>query len=281
MNMPSHSYAKLITAAAVSLLLAACSAQIEKPEGADAARMKLAKLQADPQLASRAPLAIKEAEAAVRNADQPQPDIEEGKHLVFIADHKIDIAAAQAQTRLLVDQRKTLSEQREKARLDSRTREADKAHDVAAAARGDADDARRQAEDLQKQLDALNAKETDRGLVITLGDVLFDTARAELKSGATMHLSKLAAFLTQYPDRTVAIEGYTDSVGSEDYNFDLSQRRADSVKSFLVGQGIASSRLTTVGKGENAPVASNESASGRQQNRRVEVVIANMTTSMK
>lgn len=287
MKMPSHSdtklitCTKLITAAAVSLLLAACATPPGKPEGADNARMKLAKLQADPQLASRAPLAIKEAETAVSNAEQPQRDVEEGKHLVFIADHKVDIAAAQAQTRLLVDQRKTLSEQREKARLDSRTREADKAHDDATVARNDADGARRQSEDLQKQLDALNAKATDRGLVITLGDVLFDTARAQLKSGATMHLGKLAAFLNQYPDRTVTIEGYTDSVGSEDYNLDLSQRRADSVRAFLVGQGIAANRLVTSGKGEDAPVASNDSAAGRQQNRRVEVVIANTTTSMK
>jgi outer membrane protein OmpA-like peptidoglycan-associated protein len=111
--------------------------------------------------------------------------------------------------------------------------------------------------------------------------VLFDTAKAQLKSSATTHLGKLAAFLNQYPDRTVTIEGYTDSVGSEEYNLDLSQRRADSVRAFLVGQGIAANRLVTAGKGEDAPVASNDSAAGRQQNRRVEVVIANTTTSMK
>lgn len=278
MKKSSDGYKKLIIAAAASLLLGACASHMNKPAGADNARMKLAQLQSDPQLASRAPLAIKEAEAAVSNAEQPRKDkdMEEGKHLVFIADHKVDIAIAQAQTRLLVDQRKTLSEQRESARLDSRTREADKAH-------GEADAARQQTEDLQKQLDALNAKATDRGLVITLGDVLFDTARADLKGNATTHLGKLSAFLTKYPDRTVAVEGYTDNVGSEDYNLGLSQRRADSVKTYLVGQGIDSSRLSASGKGEDAPVASNDSAAGRQQNRRVEVIIANSiaTTSMK
>lgn len=278
MRTSSDGYKKLITAAAVSLLVTACASNMNKPVGADNARMKLAQLQADPQLASRAPLAIKEAEAAVANAEQPRKDkdMEEGKHLVFIADHKVDIAIAQAQTRLLVDQRKTLSEQRESSRLASRTREADKAH-------GEADVARQQSEDLQKQLDALNAKATERGLVITLGDVLFDTARAELKGNATMHLSKLSAFLSQYGDRTVAIEGYTDNVGTEDYNFGLSQRRADAVKTYLVNQGINSSRLSTSGKGEGNPVASNDSATGRQQNRRVEVIISNpvVATSIK
>lgn len=280
MNISTSSYTKMIAAAAAVLLLAAC-ATMSKPEGADNARSKLTQLQSDPQLASRAPLAIKDAEVAVHAAEQPQRDVEEGRHLVFIADHKIDIATAQAQTRLLVDQRKTLSEQRENARLDSRTREADKAHSDVSIARNEADSARQQSEDLQKQLDALNAKATDRGLVITLGDVLFDTARAELKSGATMHLGKLSAFLNKYPDRTVVIEGYTDNVGGEDYNMGLSQRRADTVKTYLVGQGIDSSRLVATGKGKDAPVASNDSAAGRQQNRRVEVVIANMTTSMK
>jgi len=105
--------------------------------------------------------------------------------------------------------------------------------------------------------------------------VLFESGRAELKPGATSNLGQLVAFLARYPSRTVAIEGHTDSVGGDDYNLGLSQRRADSVRSYLVTQGVDAARVTAVGAGEGTPVATNESAAGRQQNRRVEVIISN------
>jgi outer membrane protein OmpA-like peptidoglycan-associated protein len=121
----------------------------------------------------------------------------------------------------------------------------------------------------------------DRGLVLTLGDVLFTSGRADLKPGAAGNLNKLVAFLNKYPDRSVSIQGYTDSVGSEDYNQGLSERRADSVKSYLAGQGISTMRLSALGKGRSDPVADNGSAAGRQQNRRVEVIISNPTTALR
>ncbi len=253
---------KLTGVAIAFLLLSACGSMPTQPAGLDNVRNKLTQLQADPQLASRAPVAIKEAEAAVLAAEAPQKKKDAGlaQHLVFIADRKVDIAQAQAQSRLSEDQRKILSEQRETSRLDARTQEAD---------------------DLRRQIDQLNAKQTDRGLVVTLGDVLFDTGKSSLKGGAANNLSKLSAFLNKYPDRTVVIEGHTDSVGSENSNFSLSQRRADSVKSYLMNQNVDSSRLSASGKGESSPVASNDSPVGRQQNRRVEVIISNTTTSLK
>jgi len=150
-------------------------------------------------------------------------------------------------------------------------------------ARGDADAAllaanasQQQAAELQRQLEILQARPTDRGLVLTLGDTLFATGRAEIKSGATANLDRLTTFLNEYPKRTAAIEGYTDSMGSEEMNQSLSERRADAVKNYLVGQGVGSARLTSSGRGENSPVADNESAAGRQQNRRVEVVISEL-----
>ncbi|MBY0482991.1 OmpA family protein [Nitrosomonas sp.] len=281
MNTPIYRFKKLIAITLTPVIFAACSTPI-KPEGADMARSKLIQLQSDPQLASRAPVAIQEAELAVRAAEVPQEDVGLGKHLVFMADRKIDIATYQAHSRLSEDQRKMLSEQRDNARLDSRTREADRAHSDATAARREANLANmdteialQQAADLQRQIAELNAKATDRGLVVTLGDLLFDTGKATLKGGAAGHLGKLAAFLNQYPDRTVMIEGHTDNVGSEDYNLGLSQRRANSVMTYLVSQGVASNRLAAYGKGENFAISDNESASGRQQNRRVEIIIAN------
>jgi outer membrane protein OmpA-like peptidoglycan-associated protein len=129
---------------------------------------------------------------------------------------------------------------------------------------------------LERQIAELNARETDRGLVVTLGDLLFATGKSDLTGGAGPNLDKLAAFLGEYPDRTVLIEGHTDSVGSEESNYFLSQRRADSVKSYLVSRGVQANRLTTSGLGQGSPVASNDSATGRQQNRRVEVIISNV-----
>jgi len=292
----------LVASTVASLLLAACATAPLKPDGAAEVRNKLTQLQSDPTLANRAPLTIKEAEAAVSAAEQPQADKELGAHRVYLADRKVETARAQAETSLAEDQRVALSTQRESARLDARTREADAAKGQVATARAEgaeqkeaADQARgianaamvaaasseREAAELQQQIDALQAKPTDRGLVLTLGDVLFASGRADLKSGANGNLNKLVAFLDKYPDRTVAIEGYTDNVGSEDYNQGLSERRADSVKSYLVGQGIGSARLSASGKGKSNPVSGNESADGRQQNRRVEVIISNPSSALR
>jgi len=274
-----HNISKSIGMVVLSaVLLSACATTSKTPAEVAAVRSKLSTLQSNPQLASRAPVAIKEAELAVQAAEKVPKDKSYLNHLVWVADHKIDIASAQAQARYLEDQRKDLLESREKARLDSRTLEADLAKSEAERAKGDAEYARKQAEELQRQIAELNAKATERGLVVTLGDLLFETGKSDLKEGAVVNLAKLSAFLTQYPDRTVAIEGHTDSVGSDDYNLSLSQRRASSVQQFLIGQGIAANRMTAVGKGENFPVASNDSASGRQMNRRVEVIIANTKT---
>jgi outer membrane protein OmpA-like peptidoglycan-associated protein len=289
----------LIGAAVAASLLAGCASAPMKPAGSEQVRAKLTALQGDPTLATRAPVATKDAELAVKLAETPEADLVLAAHRVYIADRKVDTARALAATKFAEEERTALSQQSEKARLDSRTREADRAKsdavvaraesaeqklaagqaaNDAAAARNDAATAQLaanlQAAALQSEIDKLQARPTDRGLVLTLGDTLFATGRSELKSGATANLDRLTTFLTEYPNRTAAIEGFTDSMGSEDYNQDLSQRRADSVKRYLVGRGVDTARLSSSGRGENAPVADNESAAGRQQNRRVEVVIS-------
>jgi outer membrane protein OmpA-like peptidoglycan-associated protein len=292
----------IATAVASILLTTACTTAPVKPDGAAEARVRLTQLQSDPNLASRAPVEIKDADAAVRAAEQPELNKELAEHRVYMADRKVDTAKALAETRFAEDQRVVLTAQRDRARLDARTQEADAARGQAATARAEgaeqkaaADQARidassaqraaanseQQATELQRQIDVLQAKPTDRGLVLTLGDVLFTTGKADLKLGATDNLNKLVAFLDKYPDRSIAIHGYTDSIGSEDYNQGLSERRADSVKSYLTGQGIGSSRITASGKGRSDPVADNDSAAGRQQNRRDEVIIGNPPTALR
>jgi len=300
MNISTSPRHTLVAVGVTCALLAACAAAPTKPDGADSLRSRLTQLQSDPQLGSAAPLAMKEADVAVTAAERPQTDKALAAHLVFMADRKISIAQAQAQSHVAVDQRKELGEQREAMRLQSRTQEADSANRrtaiaqanasneklAADVARSQADmardataDAQRNAQELQKQIDDLQAKVTDRGLVLTLGDVLFTSGTAQLNVGSSGNLGKLAGFLDAHPERTAIIEGHTDSVGGEDYNQGLSQRRAEAVKSYLVSQGVGSARLTASGKGKSAPIGDNGSATGRQQNRRVEVIIDNSQPS--
>ena len=306
----------LIVAAVSMALLAACATPAVKQDSTVGLRDRLSRLQADPELSSRAPVAIKDAESALAEAERPERDSALAAHRYFMADRQIDKADAMAHERLAVDQRKQLGEAREAMRLQARTQEADAANARARVAQADAQDQRREAADandrtavalasaddqrvaataaraanaeaqagaveLQRQIDALNARATDRGLVITLGDVMFDSGAATLRSSGDSHLDRLAGFLNRYPLRTARIEGYTDSVGTDDYNLALSQRRADAVKSYLVNKGVAAERVTTDGKGKSAPVASNQSSAGRQQNRRVEVILADAQVTLR
>lgn len=261
----------LIAAAVASTLLTACASAPPIPAGSADVRGRLAALQADPQLAGRAPVAIREADAAVQAAETPEADEVLAAHRVFMADRKVESARALAQTSLAEDERTVLARQRENARLDARTREADAAKDQAV-------HSRQLAAELQQRIDEMNAEVTDRGIVLTLGDVLFPSGKAELVTGSAGNLDKLISFLGKYPDRVVAIEGNTDNVGSEESNHRLSERRAESVKTYLVVNGVAPGRLTASGRGESNPVADNESATGRQQNRRVEVIISSPAT---
>ena len=128
---------------------------------------------------------------------------------------------------------------------------------------------------LRQQLNTiLETRESARGLIVNLSDVLFDTGSANLKAGTREKLAKVAGIFLAHPGLKMQVEGHTDSVGSEDFNQRLSQNRADSVRTYLVAQGIGSGSVGTAGFGESQPVASNTTEAGRQQNRRVELVVS-------
>jgi outer membrane protein OmpA-like peptidoglycan-associated protein len=288
MNNPSYTATKSAIAVAVAAsLFIGCASTPKHPAGYEQVRTKLTALQNDPKLANGAPVALKDAEAAVHAAEPAEKNLVLAAHRVYMADHKVETARSLAETKVAELERTALNEQSEKARLNARTLEADRAKSEALVARAEtaeqrlaanasqqvANDAQAQAAELQRQLEILQARPTDRGLVLTLGDTLFATGKAELKAGATANLNRLTKFMNEYPNRTAAIEGFTDSMGSDEMNQSLSERRAAAVKDYLVGQGVGSARLSSKGRGENSPVADNDSVAGRQQNRRVEVII--------
>ena len=259
-----------LAAAAVASVLAGCAATPARPAGAVDARARLTQLQSDPALANRAPLAMQAADDAVRVAERPETDSDLEAYRVYMADRKIDIARAEAETRLAEDQRPELRAESEKARLDARTRELDLSQNQTAMA--DAEGADHAAE-LQRQIDLLQARVDGSNLVVTLGDSLFSDDGTVLQDSSSGDLNRLVTFLDRYPDRTASITGYTDNTGTDGDDQARSERSADSVMSYLIEQGISPDRLSASGMGDSSPVATNDSAFGRQQNRRVEVAI--------
>lgn len=186
--------------------------------------------------------------------------------------------AAQRAAQAQVEQARALAEQSARDRAAAEAARA-AAEAQAQEAQANAAKAEREKAELRDQLrqqlnQILETRESARGLIVNLSDVLFDTGSANLKSGAREKLAKVAGILLSHPGLKMQIEGHTDSVGSTEYNQRLSENRADSVRTYLVGQGIASNSVGTTGFGETMPVASNDTAAGRQQNRRVELIVS-------
>jgi len=154
-------------------------------------------------------------------------------------------------------------------------REAEQARSVARAEAEKAERIKAEADQLMKELSDLQAKQTERGILIRMTDVLFETGKSNLSLEVMRSVDKLTEFLEKHPNRYVLIEGHTDSIGGDELNLALSQKRADAVKERLVAKEVAEKRITTRGYGKKYPLASNETPAGRQQNRRVEVIILN------
>jgi outer membrane protein OmpA-like peptidoglycan-associated protein len=273
---------KLITGIGLALALGACASMPQPNAALEDARAAVQTAEADPNVAKYAPLDLDRARKDLSVAESAALNHHEAEtnQAAYLAAQNARIAQAHGAAK--ADDARVAAGQTERDRivLAARTREAENAkaaaansQAVAAVALSQRDQANEEAARAQAELEALKATPTPRGLVMTLGDVMFDTGRSELKSGGVRKIDQLAQFLTEHPERRVQIDGFTDSVGSDAYNEELSQRRADAVKAALVSRNIDPARISTEGYGKAYPVASNSDSGGRQLNRRVEVVI--------
>lgn len=226
--------------------------------------------QTNPQVTNMAALELKEASNFLEKADAALNNRENDttvNHLAYLANQQVAIAQETARGKVAELVVTNASGKRNQILLDARTAEADESK------RQVAFDQVLIAEQ-ERQLRELNAVKTERGLVITLNDVLFRTDMAQLEPNGVRTVQKLADFLRQYTQRNVLIEGHTDSTGSHIYNQELSDRRAHSVRMALIDNGISSNRIASHGYGEAYPVASNDTAANRQLNRRVEIILS-------
>jgi outer membrane protein OmpA-like peptidoglycan-associated protein len=265
----------MLMGTALALGLAACVTTPAPNPALLNARSVVQQAQADPNVNRYAPLdlaAAKQqldvAEAAALRHDEPgiaQP--------AYLAVQAARLAQAHAAARADDARVAAGAAERDQIQLAARTRDADAAKLATSRALGQRDAATEESARLQAEVDQLKATPSPRGLVLTLGDVLFDTGRAQLNPGSTRKLDQLAQFLADHPLRRVQIDGFTDSMGSESYNLDLSQRRADAVRLALITRGVDPARIGSQGYGVEFPVAGNTESGGRQLNRRVEVVI--------
>ncbi|PKN25889.1 MAG: flagellar motor protein MotB [Deltaproteobacteria bacterium HGW-Deltaproteobacteria-21] len=240
-----------------------------------------------PHVKEYAPIPLREAYLNLRRAEEAESAAARN-HFAYLAERQAALALAMTHRRIAEDEMAQLAEDRDSLVLRSQRQRTQEAEMEADRLRRERELAREQAERfrweseremqrLREQLAELEARETDRGLVLTLDNFLFETNRADLKAGAFRSLEKLSDFLKQNPGRNIMVEGHTDSTGSAQYNLDLSRRRAEAVAQALRSQGIQPDRIITRGYGQEYPVASNDTSSGRLQNRRVEVVIENAT----
>jgi outer membrane protein OmpA-like peptidoglycan-associated protein len=297
MNMKANFFKATILASAV--LLTACASTPTSTPTLDQARGDFVAANNIPQVSTYAPLEFKQASDALEQANGAaarRDSLDKIDQLAYIAKQKIATARQIASQKAAEADIANSGRQRDQMRLEARTAEADRAKMDAERAKMDAQSAQAQAVDAQRQamnaeaqtreaqaraaqLEAqmaeLQAKKTERGMIITIGDVLFGTDQARLTPDGMNTVRKLADVLTQNPNRTVLVEGFTDSVGSAAHNQELSERRAASVASALTGMGIGRERVAMRGYGKAYPVAGNESASNRQLNRRVEIVLSN------
>jgi outer membrane protein OmpA-like peptidoglycan-associated protein len=306
MNTTTRFASTLTALAAAAALMAGCASAPTVTPTLQQARSTVRSAESDPAVLKYASLDIKKASDSLKRAEELSVKRESPADIdsaAYIASTQARTAMALAKAATEEEAIKAAEADRERARADANARranvaqaqaanaqmaaanasaDANVARQQAATANADAASAQAQAANAQaaaaalaQELADLQARQTDRGMLVTLGDVLFEFGRAEIKPAAQTSIAKLAHYLNQHPDRRVLIEGFTDSVGSDSANLTLSQRRSQAVAEALRAQGVDPTRVATRGYGEAYPVASNSSTSDRAMNRRVEVYISN------
>ncbi len=292
-------------AIALTLTLAACATTRSDPALINA-RDAVDQMARDPLVSRFAAVESTRAQNALRRAEAAalsELSRDEVAHRSYVAQQLAAAAISQADARSAEQRLQQANVVREKMILEARTRdatvaqtqaqqaqtqaqqaqaeaqqaqqEAQRARAQVGQAQSAAEEQQRRAEELKRQLQEFNAKQTNRGSVVTLGsDVLFDVNKAELRPGARRSVQRLAEVLQQHPDRKVTVEGFTDSTGSAEYNMELSRRRAESVREALAREGVPERNIEIQPHGQDYPVADNTTPVGRQMNRRVEIIIS-------
>lgn len=260
MNKQWFTSGSVITLAA---LLSACASAPEQHQGMLDTRAAYDTAVDNPEVARNGLSHLRDADQAL---DRAEALFEEGTatdlidHHVYRANRHIEIARENALRAGLEEELAAAERQRDDLRIRIGERRAQVAE--------------MEARMLREQMDRLQAEQTERGMVMTLGDVLFDINEAQLKPAGERTVNRLAEFMKEFENYRVRVEGYTDSIGEADYNQMLSLERAESVRAELLAAGIAPNRILVQGFGEQYPKASNNTAAGRQENRRVEIVIS-------
>ena len=318
-----------ITLILMLVLLSACVAVPKKDLALEKVREELDNLKSNSELAGYAPLALGEAERALRQAELATGDDVYRSYLVYMADRRIQVARTMAEreqyeqlldqledqrsamlikaSQLEADQARleaerarllvaTTSEDAQRAREERQqalqkeaesvraaklsAEEANQARRLADSRASEAEFARREADlasqqitSLTRQLENLQLRETESGVVVTLGDVLFATGQTQLVEGGRSSLAEVVDLLQTEPEKKIRVEGHTDSRGDAEANLELSEKRAQAVREALISLGVSSERVTATGMGEDFPIASNEDEEGRAQNRRVDVIL--------
>lgn len=284
----------LVTAAVSAALLgvAGCASTPKTNAALEQARSAVSQAESNPSVPEHAPTELDRARKLLVNAEGTADESSKARttnHYAYLATQMAHIAEQRAQEKVAVARIKSGETERQQILLSARENDANRALAAARSAQSQAEQARNEtlnaqaqaaqaqadSQRLAKELEDLQASQTSRGIVLTLDDVLFDTGRSELKPGAQRSLDQIAGFLTQNPERKVQVEGFTDSQGSDDFNQQLSQSRADAVAQAIIQRGVDAQRVRSLGYGESFPVASNTNAGSRQLNRRVEIIVSN------